>query len=101
MDKVAILAKLVHIYLTRRIKVLKMAGWPCRFISVRRCGRLSMVLLRLKDPLELFVKRRESVPGSGFLARRDMTKAVESDIKPLTFLPLFQANGELSLSVTA
>ena len=31
-----------------------------------------MVLLQLKDPLELFVKSRE-FPGSGFLSRRDMT----------------------------
>ena len=27
--------------------------------------------LRLEDPLELFVKRREFLPGSGFLSRRD------------------------------
>ena len=32
-----------------------------------------MVRLQLKDPLELFVKSREFLPGSGFLARRDMT----------------------------
>ena len=32
-----------------------------------------MVLLQLKDPLELFVKSREILPGSGFLSRRDMT----------------------------
>ena len=35
------------------------AGWPGRYINVWRCGRLSMVLLQLTDPLELFVKRRE------------------------------------------
>ena len=34
------------------------AGWPGRYINVRCCGGLSMVLLQLKDPLELFVKRR-------------------------------------------
>ena len=45
-----------------------------------------MVLLQLKDPLELFVKRREFLPGLGILSRRDMTKAVESDVKPQTFL---------------
>ena len=32
-----------------------------------------MVLLKLKDPLELFMKRREFLPGSGFLSSRDMT----------------------------
>ena len=35
------------------------AGWPGRYINLRCCGGLSMVLLQLKDPLELFVKRRE------------------------------------------
>ena len=52
-------------------------GWPGRHIymniNVRRYGGLSMVLLQLKDPLELFVKRREFLPGSGFLSRLDMT----------------------------
>ena len=37
------------------------------------CGGLSMVLLQLKDPLELFMKSREFLPGSRFLSRRDMT----------------------------
>ena len=32
-----------------------------------------MVLLQLKDKLELSVKRREFLLGSGFLSRRDMT----------------------------
>ena len=36
-------------------------------------GGLSMVLLQLKDPLELFVKRREFLLGSGFLSRHDIT----------------------------
>ena len=49
------------------------AGWPVCYIHVRRCGGQSMVLLQLKDPLELFVKRREFLPSSGFLSRRDMT----------------------------
>ena len=31
------------------------ADWPGRYINVR-CGGLSMVLLQLKDPLELLVK---------------------------------------------
>ena len=38
-----------------------------------RCGGLSMVLLQLKDSLDLFIKRREFYPGSGFLSRSDMT----------------------------
>ena len=46
-----------------------------------------MVLLPLKDPLELFVKRREFLPSSSYLSRRDMTLAVESDVKPQTLLP--------------
>ena len=32
-----------------------------------------MVVLQLKDTLELFVKRREFLPVSGFLSHRDMT----------------------------
>ena len=36
-------------------------------------GGLSMVFLQLKDPLELFVKRREFLPCSGFLSRCNMT----------------------------
>ena len=36
-------------------------------------GGLSMVLLQLKEPLELFVKRREFLADSEFLSRRDMT----------------------------
>ena len=48
-----------------------------------------MVLLQQKDPLELSSKSREFLPGSGFLSRRDMTYAVESDVKPNSFLPSF------------
>ena len=33
----------------------KLAGWPGRYINVWCCGVLSLVLLQLKDPLELFV----------------------------------------------
>ena len=33
-----------------------------------------MVLLQLKDPLELIVKRMELIPGSWFLSHCDMTK---------------------------
>ena len=41
-----------------------------------------MVLLQLKDPLELFVKSRGFLPSSRFLSRRNMTFAVESDVNP-------------------
>ena len=46
-----------------------------------------MVLMQLKDPSELFAKRREFISGSRFLFRRDMTYAVESDVKNNSFLP--------------
>ena len=51
-----------------------------------KCGGLSMVLLQLKDPLELFVRRGEFPPSSGVLSCCDMTKAVESDVKTYSFL---------------
>ena len=38
--------------------------WPGRYINVWRCGGLSIARLQLKDPLELFVKRSEFIPGS-------------------------------------
>ena len=49
--------------------------WPGRFINARHCGGMYMILLQLKDPLELlaFTKRREFLPDSKFLSRRDMT----------------------------
>ena len=40
-----------------------------------------MVLLQLKDPLELFVKRKEFLPSSGFLSHCNMIRAVESEEK--------------------
>ena len=40
----------------------KIAGWPGHYMNVRCGGGLSMVLLQLKDPLELFLKRREFPP---------------------------------------
>ena len=49
-------------------------------VDVLRCRRKSVVLQQLKDPLEPIVTRRGFPPGSGFLPRHDMTKAVESDI---------------------
>ena len=50
-------------------------------------GGLLIVLLQLKDPLELFVKRKEFLPGSGFISHRDVTLAIESDLKTKHFLP--------------
>ena len=46
-----------------------LAGYPGRYVNVRHCGWLSMVLLQLKGPLELFLKRKEFPPGCGFLSR--------------------------------
>ena len=37
-----------------------------------------MVPMQLRDPLELFVKRKEFLPVL-FLSRPDMTEAIESD----------------------
>ena len=45
-----------------------LAGWPGRYINVQ-----------WKDPLDLSIKRREFLPGSRFISRRDMTWAVKSD----------------------
>ena len=45
-------------------------------VAILMCGVLEgclLPLLQLKDPLELFVKRKEFLPGSGFLSRRDVT----------------------------
>ena len=50
-----------------------LASWPGRHINVWHCGGQYMVVLHLKDPLELFVKKREFLPGPGFLSRCDMT----------------------------
>ena len=47
-----------------------------------------MMLLQLKEPLELFVMRREFLLGSEFLSRFDMTEAAENDVKNFSsFLP--------------
>ena len=63
---------------------------PCK-TQQRYSGSLaapwvSFVLLQLKDPLELFLKRRNFPPCSGFLSHRDMTQAVERDVKPIPSL---------------
>ena len=60
---------------------------PGCYINVQRFGGLSMVLL--KDPLELFVKRREVLLGSRFLCQRDMTYAVEIKRRKNQFLQSF------------
>ena len=57
------------------------AGWPGHFINEWCCGGLSVVPLQLKDPLELFVKRREFLLSSWFLYRCAVTLAIESDVK--------------------
>ena len=44
-------------------------GWIGRYINVRCCGGLSMVVLQQKDLWKLFVKRSEFLPGSGSLYR--------------------------------
>ena len=51
----------------------KQAGWHGRYINVQRSRGLNILLLQLKDPLELFVKEREFVPGSVFLFLRNVT----------------------------
>ena len=65
-----------------------------RYINVWHCGGLSMVLLQLKDPLELYLKRREFLCGSRFLSCRDMAY-VESDLKPKTFILSFHSRNDL------
>ena len=48
-----------------------------------------MVLLQKKDSLEIFVKRWEFLPCSGFQSRRNMAYAVESEEKITSFRPSF------------
>ena len=49
-----------------------------------------MVLLQLKDLLELFVKEEKYLPGSAHLSRLDMTLAVESDVKTVFLISFLQ-----------
>ena len=50
------------------------SSWACcSCINVRRFGGMSFPLLQLKDPVSLFVKRREYLSGCGFRSRRDVT----------------------------
>ena len=53
-------------------------------INVRHCGGLFMVLLQLKDPLEIFLKRIEFLPGSGFLSCRDIRPKKINCLFPVT-----------------
>ena len=68
-----------YVLITDQQRFLKVSGvrvtrrWWRFYINVWHCGGLFVVLLQLIDPLELFVKTKESIPGSGFLSRRDMT----------------------------
>ena len=50
-----------------------MAGLPGHYTNVWRCGGLSMVLLQLKVPLGLFLKRKEGwwLPDSVFAVIRN------------------------------
>ena len=50
-----------------------LVGWPVRKINVQQCGGLSVVLLQLKDLLEVFVKKREFITSSKFLSYPDVT----------------------------
>ena len=56
-------------------------GWPGLYTNARSCGVLSMILLKLEDPLELFAKSREFLLGFGISSHRDLTKAVTSAVK--------------------
>ena len=58
----------------------------CRWLRFAALWRAVYGPLQLKDPLELFLKRREFLPCSWFLSHRDMTSAIESDIKTYSFL---------------
>ena len=58
-----------------------------------------MVLLQLKEAVELFVKRREFLADSGVLSRRDMAKAVKSDANNHSVLPSLQCGNDLDLNV--
>ena len=49
-----------------------------------------MVLLQLKDLLELFVKEEKCLPGSAHLSRCDMMLAVESDVKTVFLITFLQ-----------
>ena len=68
-----------------RSQVRVSAGSPLaaklgRYIHVWRCGGLSTVSLQIKDPNELFMKRKEFSPGSGYRSCHDMTYAVKDEV---------------------
>ena len=69
---------------------IPVSGWPGRYINVRNCGELYMVLMQMKDPLEVFVNRREFLPSSRFfISSQYDLEAVESNVKKHYFLPFF------------
>ena len=72
-------------------------GSPGRYIDVRHCGRLSMTLMQLWEPLELFWKEREFLPGSLFLSRRIM--ACLSDQNTHSFLSEYALNDRRPLPI--
>ena len=43
------------------------------------------MLPQLKHPFGIVMKKREYISGFGFLFRRELTGAVESDLKPIPF----------------
>ena len=59
-----------------------------------------MVLLQLKDPLELFGERREFLPGYGFLSYCDTTYGVESNINIFKYLVILCFTPKLSAKLS-
>ena len=49
-------------------------------------SKFQSLILQLRDPLELFTKRREFLPGYRFLSCPNMTLAVKRDLKNNSFL---------------
>ena len=59
-----------------------LAGWPSRYINMRLCGGLSMLLLQLKVTLGLL----KFLPRSLYVSRRYLT--VDSNVKSNFFPPI-------------
>ena len=67
-----------------------MSDWLDHYINVQRSEGLCMSLLQLKDPVEIFVKRREfffPIPGFYQVTKYDLIRPVESNVKTFSFLP--------------
>ena len=58
-----------------------------RFKLVQRCGVLSVAILQLKDPFELFIKNNKVLPCPRFLSRSGKTIAVEGDVNTKSLPP--------------